>query len=113
MISCFFSSLFLSFTPPLRLSHLQDFLTKYSETNLQFSDTNVNFVRHQILQYARDILEKSRENKLTKEQFILLSENLEQAIVEVRTRLGNIYVLLSFQRKNSMYVHLYENLVHS
>ena len=69
------------------LSHLQDFVTKYSETNLQFSDSNVNFVRHQILEYAREILEKSRENKLTKEQFILLSENLEQGIVEVRTRL--------------------------
>ena len=68
------------------LSHLQDFVTKYSETNLQFSDSNVNFVRHQILEYAREILEKSRENKLTKEQFILLSENLEQGIVEVRTR---------------------------
>ena len=95
MISPFYSSLFLSLScPPLCLSHLQDFLTKYSETNLQFSDTNVNFVRHQILQYARDILEKSRENKLTKEQFILLSENVEQAIVEVRTTLGNIYVPL-------------------
>ena len=69
------------------LSHLQDFVTKYSETNLQFSDSNVNFVRHQILEYAREILEKSKENKLTKEQFILLSGNLEQGIVEVRTRL--------------------------
>ena len=113
----------LSLSPFLpHLSHLQDFVTKYSETNLQFSDSNVNFVRHQILEYAREILEKSKENKLTKEQFILLSENLEQAIVEVRknqadfhlagniplmwTPLGQTIMMYSFQGENSIHQHV-------
>ena len=62
----------------------QEFLTKYSESNLQFSDSNINFGRHQILECARDALEKSRENALSKDQVISLCSNLEGTLVEVR-----------------------------
>lgn len=65
---------------------LQEFLTRYSESNLQFSDSNINFGRHQILECARDALEKSKENTLSKDQIIAMCDNLEGTLVEVTDR---------------------------
>jgi microtubule-associated serine/threonine kinase len=65
---------------------LQEFLTKYSESNLQFSDSNINFGRHQILECARGALEKSKENTLSKDQVIAMCDSLEGTLVEVTDR---------------------------
>ena len=70
-----------SFTPS---ANRQEFLTKYSESNLQFSDSNINFGRHQILECARGALEKSKENALSKDQVIAMCDSLEGTLVEVR-----------------------------
>ena len=70
----------------------QEFLTKYSESNLQFSDSNINFGRHQILECARDALEKSRENALSKDQVISMCSNLEGTLVEVRHNSSGVYM---------------------
>lgn len=69
--------------PFITLWNIQEFLTKYSESNLQFSDSNINFGRHQILECARDALEKSKENTLSKDQIIAMCDNLEGTLVEV------------------------------
>ena len=62
---------------------IQEFLTKYSESNLQFSDSNINFGRHQILECARGALEKSKENTLSKDHVIGMCDSLEGILVEV------------------------------
>ena len=89
MISFHVSLSPLLFSPSISSSNCplpslsQDYLTKNSEENLQFSDSTMNFARHQILSYAREILERSRDGVLNKEQFIVLSENLEATLTEV------------------------------
>ena len=63
-------------------------LEEYSETNKQYSDSNVNFGRHQILDFSRDLLEKSQQsiNNLTRDCFILFSENVRVAVSQVGRR---------------------------
>ena len=62
---------------------LEKFLLDYSEKNTQFSDSNVNFARQQLLQLTQELLEKSRKNSLTKDDFLVFSENVDHTIREV------------------------------
>ena len=62
---------------------LEKFLLDYSERNTQFSDSNVNFARQQLLQLTQELLEKSRKNSLTKDDFLVFSENVDHTIREV------------------------------
>ena len=43
------------------------------------------FVHHQILEQARDCLEKSKEKLLSGEYFFNFSENIEKLLLDVRT----------------------------
>ena len=65
-------------------SQLVNFMSEFSETNRQFSDSNVNFARHQILEFARELLYKSQNEALNKEVFINFSENVLHAVTNVR-----------------------------
>ncbi|XP_019850933.1 PREDICTED: microtubule-associated serine/threonine-protein kinase 3-like isoform X1 [Amphimedon queenslandica] len=69
-------------------NQLVTFMNEFSETNRQFSDSNVNFARHQILEFARELLFKSQNDLLSKEVFIQFSENVLQAVTNVRERNG-------------------------
>jgi hypothetical protein len=62
---------------------MQDFLSKYSETKFEFSDSMINFGRHKILECAREILEKSQDVTLDKDSFIRISDDLELMLSEV------------------------------
>lgn len=44
----------------------------------------VRFVHHQVIEVARDCLQKSREKLITTRYFYEMSENLEHLLVEVR-----------------------------
>ena len=65
-------------------SQLVNFMSEFSETNRQFSDSNVNFARHQILEFVRELLYKSQNEALNKEVFINFSENVLHAVTNVR-----------------------------
>ena len=60
-------------------------LDEFSGENKQFSDSNVNFGRQQILDFVRDLLEKSQQNYLSKDVFIVFSENIRGAVTSVRS----------------------------
>ncbi len=59
-------------------------LEEFSVDDKQSSDSNVNFGRHQILDFVRDLVEKSQQNYLSKDVFILFSENIRGAVSSVR-----------------------------
>ena len=59
-------------------------LEEFSVDDKQSSDSNVNFGRHQILDFVRDLVEKSQQNYLSKDVFILFSENIWGAVSSVR-----------------------------
>ena len=48
------------------------------------SDGTVRFVHHQVLELARDCLQKSREQMISSGYFYELSENLEKLLSDVR-----------------------------
>ena len=47
-------------------------------------DGTVRFVHHQVLELARDCLQKSREQMISSGYFYELSENLEKLLSDVR-----------------------------
>ena len=71
-----------------RLKHemevqLDCYLQQYSEESLQYSDSNVNFARHQILDYTRELLDQSYNGRLTKDALIGFTENVDHTLKEV------------------------------
>lgn len=45
----------------------------------------LRFVHHQVIEMARDCLQKSQEKLITTRYFFEMSENLERLLMEVRT----------------------------
>ena len=80
-------------------TQLIELLEEFSVENKQYSNSNVNFGRHQILDFVRDLLEKSQQNFLTKEVFILFSANIRGTMSSVC-----YYVLLLLYR---VHVHVH------
>ena len=62
---------------------LINYLDKYSEESIQYSDSNANFARHQILEYTCELLDHSQNDRLTKDALICFSENVEHTLSEV------------------------------
>ena len=46
----------------------------------------VRFVHHQVLEMARDCLQKSEDKLITSRYFYEMSENLEKLLIQVRAR---------------------------
>ncbi len=67
----------------LSISHVQDFLTKYSESKYELADSTLNFGRHKILECAREICEKSRDGIITKDSIIQMSDDLQLVLRDV------------------------------
>ena len=65
-------------------TQLLGLLEEFSVENKQYSDSNVNFGRHQVLDFVRDLVDKSQQNYLSKDMFILFSENIRGAVSSVR-----------------------------
>lgn len=53
------------------------------ENVLQLADGVLSFIQHQILELARDCLDKSREGLITSRYFYELQENLEKLLQDV------------------------------
>ena len=72
--------------------HLITYLDKYSEEAIQYSDSNVNFARHQILEYmyTRELLEQSQSDRLTKDALICFSENVDHTLSQVCCMSGTV-----------------------
>lgn len=79
-------------------SQLTALIEEFSAENKQYSDSNVNFGRHQILDFVRDLLDRSRLNSLSKESFIVFSENIRGVVSSVSTCSMVSYI-------QSVYVH--------
>ena len=74
-------------------AQLISLLEEYSVENKQYSDSNVNFGRHQILDFVRDLVDKSQQNFLNKEVFILLSENIRGAVQSVSVNFQKLMII--------------------
>ena len=62
---------------------LESYLQRYSAEALQYSDSNVNFARHQILDITKELLEQSYQGRLTKDALIGFTENIDHTLKEV------------------------------
>ena len=61
-------------------------LEEFSKSNRHSADSNVNFGRHQILDFARDLLEKSKMDNLSKDQLFSFSGNIRTTVSEVKSK---------------------------
>ena len=78
-------------------TQLTSFLTEFCETDQQYSDSNVNFGRHQILDFTKELLDKSQQNRLSRDVFYIFSENVSHAVSEVCSCLLSIYLSIYLQ----------------
>ncbi|XP_048382980.1 microtubule-associated serine/threonine-protein kinase 4-like isoform X4 [Stegostoma tigrinum] len=66
---------------------LQDIITSYSLDNvLPLADGVLSFAHHQIIELARDCLDKSRQGHITSRYFFELQEKLEKLLQEAHKR---------------------------
>ncbi|XP_078419046.1 microtubule-associated serine/threonine-protein kinase 4 isoform X3 [Cetorhinus maximus] len=66
---------------------LQDIITSYSPDNvLPLADGVLSFAHHQIVELARDCLDKSRQGHITSRYFFELQEKLEKLLQEAHKR---------------------------
>ncbi|XP_038661533.1 microtubule-associated serine/threonine-protein kinase 4-like isoform X4 [Scyliorhinus canicula] len=66
---------------------LQDIITSYSPDNiLPLADGVLSFAHHQIIELARDCLDKSRQGHITSRYFFELQEKLEKLLQEAHQR---------------------------
>ncbi|XP_072451872.1 microtubule-associated serine/threonine-protein kinase 4-like isoform X4 [Chiloscyllium punctatum] len=66
---------------------LQDIITSYSPDNvLPLADGVLSFAHHQIIELARDCLDKSRQGHITSRYFFELQEKLEKLLQEAHKR---------------------------
>lgn len=67
---------------------LKHFIQDHQELdNVDNSDAILRFVHHQVVEVARDCLQKSQEKLITSRYFYEMSENLEKLLMEVNIHL--------------------------
>lgn len=65
---------------------LAEFIASSAPENvLQLADGVLSFIHHQVIELARDCLDKSREGLITSRYFYELQENLEKLLQDVST----------------------------
>lgn len=66
---------------------LREIITSYSPDNvLPLADGVLSFTHHQIIELARDCLDKSRQGLITSRYFLELQHKLDKLLQEVRTK---------------------------
>lgn len=64
---------------------LLDIISEYSpDTALPLADGVLGFIQHQLVELARDCLDKSQDGLVTSRYFVELQEKLEKLLHEVR-----------------------------
>ncbi|CAG0917622.1 unnamed protein product [Notodromas monacha] len=81
---------------------LQDFLDENSGEDI--SDGILRFVHHQVIELAKDCLQKSQEKRVTSHYFYELSENLDRLLCETREKSAEAAVHLSGLVKKLMII---------
>lgn len=76
---------------------LKDIITSYSPDHvLPLADGVLNFTHHQIIELARDCLDKSHQGLITSRYFLELQHKLDKLLQEVRTVKIHFSDLFSF-----------------
>ena len=77
---------------PKATKQMEERLTNFIQNNQTMKSTEaadsiaiVRFVHHQIIEMARDCLQKSQDKLITSRYFYEMSENLEKLLAEVST----------------------------
>lgn len=66
---------------------LREIITSYSPDNvLPLADGVLSFTHHQIIELARDCLDKSHQGLITSRYFVELQHKLDKLLQEVRTK---------------------------
>lgn len=64
--------------------HLAEFISSNTPDNvLPLADGTLSFIHHQVIEMARDCLDKSRSGLITSHYFYELQENLEKLLQDV------------------------------
>ena len=78
---------------PKATKQMEERLTNFIQNNQTMKSTEaadsiaiVRFVHHQIIEMARDCLQKSQDKLITSRYFYEMSENLEKLLAEVSTQ---------------------------
>lgn len=76
---------------------LKEIITSYSPDNvLPLADGVLSFTHHQIIELARDCLDKSHQGLITSRYFLELQHKLDKLLQEVRTRCHKYSFLICF-----------------
>lgn len=83
---------------PNAIKQMQERLDKFIEENTELSpeiasDAVTRFVHHQVVEMAKDCLQKSKDDLITSHYFYEMSENLEKLLTEVNSRKTNLYLI--------------------
>lgn len=86
---------------------LKDIITSYSPDHvLPLADGVLSFTHHQIIELARDCLDKSHQGLITSRYFLELQHKLDKLLQEVRTiyhvKFSNLFCFSSEKKKNFM-----------
>ena len=80
---CHFSCLYLQATAQME-ERLAEFISSNTpDSVLPLADGTLSFIHHQVIEMARDCLDKSRNRLITSHYFYELQENLEKLIQDV------------------------------
>lgn len=81
---------------------LAEFIASNAPENvLQLADGVLSFIHHQVIELARDCLDKSREGLITSRYFYELQENLEKLLQDVSALWKVVYIILIETLNNS------------
>ncbi len=88
--------------------HLQEVIRQFSpDSTLRLGDGVLGFILHQLVELARDCLDKSQKGLITSLYFIELQDKLEKMLHEVRRE----FLKRSFQFSESRQLFVYETLM--
>ncbi|XP_078658257.1 microtubule-associated serine/threonine-protein kinase 2-like isoform X10 [Branchiostoma floridae x Branchiostoma belcheri] len=85
MINSYYKERFPKATAQME-DRLKEFIDQIADKNDNYADGTFSFVHHQVLELARDCLQKSREGLITGRYFFELTENLEKLMNDARER---------------------------
>lgn len=86
---------------------LKEIITSYSPDNvLPLADGVLSFTHHQIIELARDCLDKSHQGLITSRYFLELQHKLDKLLQEVRTMYHIVFwCILLFPEKNFFFAY--------
>lgn len=86
---------------------LKEIISSYSpDSVLPLADGVLSFTHHQVIELARDCLDKSHQGLITSRYFLELQHKLDKLLQEVRTmrriKFSNLFLQISWQKKKKV-----------